>query len=44
MNFELPGAVPEVPVKDINHAVAYYQNNLGFTVDWCAEEIGLAGV
>ncbi len=44
MNLELPGAVPEIPVRDINEAAAYYENNLGFTVDWGGEELGLAGI
>ena len=39
-----PGAVPEIPVRDINAAAAYYQNNLGFTLDWGGEEGGLAGI
>ena len=44
MTVEFPDAVPEVPVRDINEAVAYYENNLGFTVDWGGEELGLAGI
>jgi uncharacterized glyoxalase superfamily protein PhnB len=44
MKSELPGAVPEIPVRDINEAAAYYENNLGFTVDWGGEELGLAGI
>jgi hypothetical protein len=44
MKLEFPGAVPEIPVRDINEAAAYYENNLGFTVDWGGEELGLAGV
>jgi hypothetical protein len=28
----------------INEAAAYYENNLGFTVDWGGEELGLAGI
>jgi predicted lactoylglutathione lyase len=44
MTLELPGAVPEIPVRDINEAAAYYENNLGFTVDWGGEELGLAGI
>jgi len=30
MKQEFPGAVPEIPVKDINEAAAYYENNLAF--------------
>lgn len=44
MKSELPGAVPEIPVRDINAAAAYYRNRLGFTLDWCDEELGLAGI
>src|SRR5262245_36584734 len=44
MKSEFPSAVPEIPVRDINKAVAYYQSNLGFTLDWGGEELGLAGI
>lgn len=44
MTLELPGAVPEIPVRNINEAAAYYESNLGFTVDWGGEELGLAGI
>src|SRR5262245_923594 len=44
MKSEFPGAVPEIPVRDINTAAAYYQRNLGFTVDWGDQELGLAGI
>lgn len=44
MKFEFPGAVPEIPVEDLGAALAYYENNLGFTIDWSDEELGLAGV
>ena len=44
MKLEFPGAVPEIPVTNINEAAAYYENNLGFTVDWGDEELGLAGI
>ena len=39
-----PGAVPEIPVNDLTEAVAYYQRNLGFTLDWSGEDVGLAGI
>lgn len=29
MPLEFPGAVPEIPVTDINEAATYYKNNLG---------------
>jgi|SRR5215510_9285653 len=44
MKSKFPGPVPEIPVSDINKAAAYYQGNLGFTIDWSEEEIGLAGI
>jgi len=44
MTSEFPGAVPEIPVRDISTAAAYYQHNLGFTLDWGDPELGLAGI
>jgi len=44
MKSEFPGAVPEIPVRNISAAVAYYERNLGFTVDWREDELGLAGI
>jgi uncharacterized glyoxalase superfamily protein PhnB len=44
MKSEFPSPVPEIPVKDINEAAAYYQRNLGFSLDWGGEELGLAGI
>jgi predicted lactoylglutathione lyase len=44
MNSNFPSAVPEIPVRDLNEAAAYYQSNLGFTLDWSDEELGLAGI
>lgn len=44
MKLEFPGAVPEIPVSDISEAAAYYENNLGFAVDWGGDELGLAGI
>ena len=44
MKSEFPSAVPEIPVRDISEAAAYYESTLGFTVDWSDEEIGLAGI
>lgn len=39
-----PPACPEIPVTDLNASLAYYRDRLGFTVDWRADEIGLAGL
>ena len=44
MNLEFPGAVPEIPVSDIDKAAAYYQSNLGFSIDWGGEDGGIAGI
>ncbi len=44
MKLEFPSPVPEIPVSDFVAALAYYENNLGFTVDWSDAELGLAGV
>jgi len=45
MNFEFPCPVPEIPVSDLKKAVAYYGNNLGFSIDWGAEGGGgIAGI
>ena len=44
MKSDFPGAVPEIPVSDINRAAAYYKTNLGFTIDWGGEDGGIAGI
>ena len=44
MKSKFPGAVPEIPVRDIKEAAAYYERNLGFTVDWGGDELGVAGI
>jgi len=41
---DFPGAVPEIPVADVDRAAAYYKNQLGFTVDWGGEDGGIAGI
>lgn len=40
----LPGAVPEIPVSDVAAAAAYYRDTLGFTIDWLAADVALAGI
>jgi hypothetical protein len=40
MKNEFPGAVPEIPVSDIDKATAYYESNLGFNIAWGGEEGG----
>jgi predicted lactoylglutathione lyase len=44
LNLDFPAAVPEIPVSDINKAVDYYENNLGFKADWGGEDGGIAGI
>jgi uncharacterized glyoxalase superfamily protein PhnB len=39
-----PAAVPEIPVSDVDKAVAHYVDVLGFTLDWGDERDGIAGV
>ena len=44
MKSEFPGAVPEIPVRDIDVAAAYYESKLGFSIDWGGEDGGIAGI
>ena len=44
MKLQFPGAVPEIPVSNIEQAAAYYVSKLGFTLDWGGGEHGLAGI
>ena len=44
MNNEFPAAVPEIPVTDMNGALDYYRDKLGFNVDWGGAEGGIAGI
>jgi predicted lactoylglutathione lyase len=44
MKDEFPGAVPEIPVDDVDQAAAYYVTNLGFHLDWGGQEGGIAGI
>jgi len=44
MDHEFPGAVPEIPVSDVDTAAAYYKNELGFDIDWGGQENGIAGI
>jgi uncharacterized glyoxalase superfamily protein PhnB len=39
-----PPACPEIPVADLDAALVYYRDRLGFTIDWADEELGLAGL
>jgi uncharacterized glyoxalase superfamily protein PhnB len=40
----LPAPVPEIPAADVDQAVAYYVNMLGFTADWGDDRGGIAGI
>ena len=44
MEHDFPAAVPEIPVRDVDAAAAYYQNQLGFSLDWGGEDGGIAGI
>jgi hypothetical protein len=44
MEHEFPGAVPEIPVSDIDQAATYYRDRLGFSIDWGGEDGGIAGI
>lgn len=41
---ELSPPVPELPVRDVAKAQAYYRDRLGFEVAWHNEEAGLGAV
>jgi len=41
MNLAFPAAVPEIPVRDIKEAATYYENNIGFALDWATAQAGL---
>jgi predicted lactoylglutathione lyase len=45
MQPELPAAVPEIPVEDVDQAAQYYVERLGFNLDW-GDEVGggIAGI
>ena len=40
----LPAPVPEIPAANVEKAVAYYVEALGFTLDWGDEQGGIAGI
>ena len=44
MEQDFPGAVPEIPVGDVDRATEYYKKQLGFTIDWGGEDGGIAGI
>ena len=44
MKNEFPAAVPEIPVTDMNAALDYYRDKLGFNIDWGGADGGIAGI
>jgi uncharacterized glyoxalase superfamily protein PhnB len=44
MNAQLPAAVPEIPVRDVDVALEYYSTRFGFDVDWGGQADGIAGI
>jgi uncharacterized glyoxalase superfamily protein PhnB len=44
MTSDFPGAVPEIPVSNVDSAAAYYRDQLGFSLDWGGEDGGIAGI
>jgi len=43
MRIKLPSPVPQIPVRDLDRAISFYQSRLGFVLDWNYED-GIAGV
>jgi predicted lactoylglutathione lyase len=39
-----PAPVPEIPAANVDEAVAYYVDKLGFTFGWGDDEGGIAGI
>jgi len=39
-----PKAVPEIPVRDVDKAAAYYVSVLGFSFDWGDDQGGIGGI
>lgn len=44
MHPEFPSAVPELPVTDMARALRYYEDQLGFTIDWGHDGGPIAGI
>lgn len=44
MHKTFPSAVPEIPVNDMEAALDYYKNCLGFNVDWGGKDGGISGI
>ncbi len=39
-----PAPIPEILAANVDNAVAYYVNTLGFTLDWGDDQGGIAGI
>ena len=44
MTTTFPSAVPEIPVTDMARALRYYEEKLGFDIDWGRDGGGIAGI
>ena len=44
MNGEFPGAIPEIPVNNVDEAAVYYEKCFGFLKDWGGEDGGIGQV
>ena len=44
MSEEFPGAVPEIPVNNVDEAAAYYAKCFGFSKDWGGDDGGIGQV
>ena len=44
MSKSFPGAVPEIPVSNMEAALDYYKSCLGFNVDWGGNDDGISGI
>lgn len=41
---QLPLAVPEIPVSNVDHAAEYYVQVLAFHFDWVNDKAGIRGI
>jgi uncharacterized glyoxalase superfamily protein PhnB len=44
MSEQFPGAIPEIPVDNVDAAATYYESCFGFSKDWGGENGGIAQV
>jgi predicted enzyme related to lactoylglutathione lyase len=43
MSLSIPSPVPQLPVRDLDRAIQFYQSKFGFSLDWKYQD-GIAGV